>query len=247
MNTPAIVKPIPQKVCAQKPFFCEYVASAFDDFSPKVLTADYWQAQNAISGTAQGRGTTYFVETKAKQNWVLRHYYRGGLIGKLINDSYLYTGIKNTRAYKEFHLLAKLVEQGLPVPEPIAYRIHKKGLTYSGDILTKRIMNAQDLVGILSSNSISSQLWQKIGSVIKSFHKQGVYHHDLNAHNILIDQDEKVWIIDFDQGEIRSNLSNWPQGNMERLLRSFRKEKGRITDFVWEESDWQHLMQGYQS
>jgi len=55
-------------------------------------------------------------------------------------------------------------------------------------------------------------------------HAQGVWHADLNVHNILIDTANKAWLIDFDRGRRFSQLSEQKrQGNLERLHRSFRK------------------------
>ncbi|MCI2282554.1 3-deoxy-D-manno-octulosonic acid kinase [Colwellia sp. MSW7] len=108
----------------------------------------------------------------------------------------------------------------------MAYRVTRQGLFYQADLLSSRIENAQDLVAILSKQTISSTLWKKIGRTIKRFHDHNIYHHDLNAHNILIDADENVFLIDFDRGEIRtSNQSQWQKSNMARLQRSFLKEK----------------------
>ena len=60
-------------------------------FSAEMLTATYWQDNNAVTGSAQGRGTTWFVayqdENNNQHDWVLRHYYRGGLIGRVIKDN----------------------------------------------------------------------------------------------------------------------------------------------------------------
>lgn len=209
-----------------------------------MLDAGFWQQNNAIVGSAQGRGTTYFIRHK-NHHWVLRHYYRGGLIGRLIKDSYLFTGIKNTRAVQEFTLLQTLAELGLPAPKPIAYRVKKSGIRYQADILTARIQNAEDLVAILAKRSISEQLWEKIGVCIKAFHQHGIYHHDLNAHNILIDKDEKVWLIDFDRGEQRKNQQKWQQQNLDRLLRSFNKEHNKLAQFHWQADNWQILIEGY--
>ena len=46
---------------------------------PKMFTGQYWKTQNAITGQATGRGTTYFFKHN-KNEYVLRHYRRGGLI-----------------------------------------------------------------------------------------------------------------------------------------------------------------------
>ncbi|MEW6989810.1 3-deoxy-D-manno-octulosonic acid kinase [Colwelliaceae bacterium 6441] len=244
MNPSAIVKPCHEKIVQQGNIYCCFDENAVDDFTANMLCADYWQQQNAISGTAQGRGTTYFIQ-HLHHDWVLRHYYRGGLVGKLIHDSYLFTGFENTRAAKEFALLKTLSALGLPAPKPIAYRIKRSGLIYQADILTARITQAQDLVALMSKHSLSTELWQKIGRCIKAFHQQGIYHHDLNAHNILIDSNEKVWLIDFDRGEQRNPDQAWQQANLDRLLRSFNKEQKRLPTFHWQADNWQIIIESY--
>jgi len=223
---------------------CLYDANRVDEFSPEMLDSHYWQKNNAVLGTAQGRGTTWFVQYQ-KQHWVLRHYYRGGMIGKINKDKYCFISLAATRAAREFELLKKLQQLNLPAPNPIAYRVVKKGFLYQADLLSERIIEAEDLVAKLSSTKISDKLWQKIGATIKRFHHHGIYHHDLNAHNILIDQQDKVWLIDFDQGDQRKVASNWQQANMSRLLRSFNKEKKRLDQFYWQENNWLTLLQGY--
>ena len=251
MNQPAIVKPCHEKTFQQGNVYCQYDSAEINVFKPEMLSSAYWQERDAIVGSAQGRGTTWFITTKnaanVEKNWVLRHYFRGGLVGKIINDQYLYTGMKNTRAAREFDLLLKMRALGLPAPKPIAFQVIKNGLCYRADLLSSRIENAQDLVAILSEKIIDEQLWQEIGRVIKTFHQQGIYHHDLNAHNILIDDNNKVWLIDFDQGEQRKSIGKWQADNISRLLRSFRKELKRIESFHWREKNWQALLNGYQS
>ncbi len=219
-----------------------------DDFSSQMLDADYWQHRGEVVGTAQGRGTTYFIQGQHQQaQWVLRHYYRGGLIGKLIKDNYFYHTMAKTRAFQEFALLVAMGEKGLPAPQPVACRVIKSGLSYQADLLTSRIENASDLVDILQGRTLDAAQWHAIGQVIAQFHQAGIYHHDLNAHNILIDKENKVWLIDFDRGEVRKNIEGWPQSNVSRLLRSFNKEKNKLPTFYWTPENWQQLLSGYQA
>ena len=217
-----------------------------DNFSPKFLDGEYWQAQNAVIGTAQGRGVTWFIRYENK-DWVLRHYYRGGVIGKFNKDHYIYTGIDKTRAAREFELLNHMRTLALPVPKPIAYRVIKKGMFYQADLLTERVCNAQDIISLLTKQPVSLVLWEKIGCTIKKFHQHNIYHHDLNIHNILIDKKENVWIIDFDRGELRLNTDDWKKENMDRLLRSFHKEKNKLASLHWQSSDWDTLIAAYSS
>ncbi len=236
--------------------YCLFDRTEITHFTPDMLKPSYWQKQNAITGSAQGRGTTWFIrycedssnnnqKNNQEKHWVLRHYYRGGLIGKVINDSYFFTSQKNTRAVKEFTLLARMQALALPAPKPIACCVTRHGLFYRADLLSSRIENAQDLVAILTKQLITDELWFAIGKTIKQFHRQGIYHHDLNAHNILVDSNNKPWLIDFDQGEQRTIQQSWQQSNMQRLLRSFNKEKDKLSHFNWSENNWQALLSGY--
>ena len=222
-----------------------YHTNWVNNFHSDLFDVNYWVEKDAVVGSAKGRGTTWFLKHE-NENLVLRHYYRGGLVSKLLNDQYLFTGLANTRAYREFFLLLQLNELGLPAPAPVAIQIQRSGLIYRSDILTLRIRNSEDLVSILSASKLEAAEWKKIGATIRQFHLHDIYHHDLNAHNILIDEQGKVWLIDFDQGDIRQNGAGWKANNLNRLKRSFVKEAGKLDKFMWQESDWDALLEGYQ-
>jgi 3-deoxy-D-manno-octulosonic acid kinase len=241
-----IVKPCHEKVYQEGSLYCLYNGDVVSTFSKDFFSPAYWQSIHAIAGTALGRGTTYFIHYQNNQ-WVLKHYYRGGLIGKLNKDSYLLMGIENTRAVKEFRLLQWMVSQKLPVPVPVACQINKGLFTYQADLITTRIENARDLVTILQTEVVVETTWQKIGQTIARFHRLGVYHDDLNCHNILLNAQGEIFIIDFDRGERRTPDKAWQRENLDRLLRSFNKELNRLKSFTWQDNQWQALIKGYQS
>ncbi|MDU0353458.1 3-deoxy-D-manno-octulosonic acid kinase [Paraglaciecola aquimarina] len=191
---------------------------------------------------ATGRGTTYFFEHQSKQ-FVLRHYLRGGLIGKVLDQQYVYTGLQRTRAWQEFTLLKHMTSLGLPCPTPIAAHIKKIGIYYRADIILSKIPQANDLYNLLQSTHIDSEIWRHIGQTIAKFHRQQVYHHDLNIHNIMLDASNQAWLIDFDKCSIKHG-NKWKKANLARLHRSFEKEKAN-KGIEWSNSDWQHLLAGY--
>ncbi len=244
MNLSTIVKQTSVKLLQQNALSCLYDAELIPDFTPKMFTKDYWQERDAVLGHATGRGITWFVKHD-NANLVLRHYYRGGLVGRMLTDQYVYPGLEKTRAVQEFLLLAKLNALNLPAPKPVAVNIERSGLIYRSDILIELIPGAKDLVGLLQEGPIDETLWHKIGETIKAFHQHRIYHHDLNSHNIMLDDKQHVWLIDFDQGQQMAKGGDWQKQNMLRLLRSFRKEKNKLDTFHWEEKDWQALMTGY--
>tara|TARA_B100000809_G_scaffold28636_1_gene24874 strand:+ start:141 stop:929 length:789 start_codon:yes stop_codon:yes gene_type:complete len=232
---------------------CFFNQTLITDFTADMLSPTYWQQKDAVTGSAQGRGTTWFVaysdNNSIQHDWVLRHYYRGGFMGKINKDSYWFTGLESTRAACEFALLRHIQTLQLPAPEPLAYRVIQQGLYYKADLLSSRIKHAQDLVATLSENPLADNIWRRIGATIKRFHHHGIYHHDLNSHNILLDEKDQVFLIDFDRGELRTNPVNnrWKQENMARLQRSFLKEFNKLEQFYFTDKNWQALITGYQS
>lgn len=212
----------------------EQVKYAFD--------AEYWQQQDRIIGSATGRGTTWFIELDSVQA-ALRHYRRGGLFGKIVQDSYFFLGIEKTRSFLELKLLQRLNEAGVNVPRPIAARVLKRSLTYQADLLSEKVSNAQDLVAILEQRSLTDCEYRKVGVEIRKMHLAGVNHTDLNIHNILIDSNNEVWVIDFDKCII-DHGGSYDKSNLSRLLRSFRKERKK-RNIRWKEENFSSLIRGY--
>lgn len=215
------------------------------DACPDFFKGNYWQQRHSITGSSVGRGTTYFFELN-KQQFVLRHYLRGGLIGKLLTDQYLFLGLANTRAHQEKKLLQHMQSLGLPAPIPAASQVVKKGLHYSADLITVKIPNAVDIHHILLERELSPDIWQEIGRTIARFHQHQIYHHDLNIHNVMLDDSGKVWLIDFDKCSVKTG-EEWKQQNLDRLLRSLNKESTHNSVYSFSQSDWQHVLTGYKA
>lgn len=222
---------------------CWYADGVFAHPSPQLFDPAWWQARRQVVGTSLGRGVTWFVKDELR-HMVLRHYYRGGMVGKLVRDRFWFEGVAASRAMVEFSLLADMYEQGLPVPRPLAARMTKQGPFYRADILIERIRGAKDLVALLKLGPIRDAVWLQIGQTLRRFHEAGVYHADLNSHNVLLDKSDKVWLIDFDKGAIRTP-GEWQKANLNRLLRSFNKEAQLHTSFYFVPDNWQTLLQGY--
>src|SRR5262249_3462767 len=104
-----------------------YDASRAGNAAASWFDPGYWKERNEIEGEARGRGTTHFVRN-GRQQFVLRHYRRGGLIAKLMGDRYFWRNESTTRAFEEWQLLYHLHRAGLPVPAPIAARYRRQGL-----------------------------------------------------------------------------------------------------------------------
>ncbi|MBD1581553.1 3-deoxy-D-manno-octulosonic acid kinase [Pseudoalteromonas sp. S16_S37] len=216
------------------------------DVSLEWFDPAHWQRLNAIVTTKEGRATAWFYKHNAQVN-VLKHYWRGGLIGKLLSDQYFFCGLKKTRVYQEFKLLCALDKLGLPVPTPVAAKVTVQGLIYRGDLITSAVPGAKSLCELLQTRQATEQELSLVGRTIAKFHKQGVYHADLNINNILFSDNSKVYLIDFDRGQLRQPQATWQQANIERLKRSCNKEAGKWPTFYFSEHDWQTLLSAYQT
>ncbi|NVJ64886.1 MAG: 3-deoxy-D-manno-octulosonic acid kinase [Gammaproteobacteria bacterium] len=205
---------------------------------------NHWQRQDAVAGQSVGRGITYFFKHQ-KKPYVLRQYRRGGLIGKFIKKSYWFKDLESTRAFQELNVLKQLRQLKLPAPKPVAALVQVQGSRYQAQIITRRIKKAQDLFHYLQSDGLSEQQWQQVGFMIKQFHQHGLYHSDLNIHNIMLNKKGNFWLIDFDKARFVPPMASELGANLDRLLRSLRKEKAKLDSFHWQEQDWAHLLQGY--
>ena len=206
---------------------------------------EYWRARHALTGRAHGRGTTWFVRDDDRA-LVLRHYLRGGKLARLLRDRYPWWGLRFTRAWREWHLLAHMTQLGLPVPHPVAARVVRHGVSYTADLITQRIADASSLAQRLSHRPLVPAVWSAIGVCIRRFHDVGIDHADLNAHNILLDHRNEVHLIDFDRGRQRIP-GPWQARNLARLQRSLNKLKAQLPGFAYSEADWRALEQGYRA
>ena len=87
-------------------------------------------------------------------------------------------------------------------------------------------------------------VWEAVGQLVAQFHRAGLDHADLNAHNILFDGRGRGWFIDFDQSRLRIPATAWREANLARLHRSLRKLRGmRSTEDV--DADFARLRAAY--
>ncbi|MDX1467303.1 MAG: 3-deoxy-D-manno-octulosonic acid kinase [Halomonas sp.] len=182
----------------------------------------WWRDAGRVTGEAPGRGASLFLDAGDGVEWVLRPYRRGGLIARLSETRYLWTGLERTRAFHELRLTARLRERGLPVPRPVAARVTHHGLTYEAALVTVRIPGARALAELITHEQADEALLVRVGATVRRFHDEGLDHVDLNARNLLIDPEGRVWLIDLDRCRL-GRPGRWRAANLARLQRSFEK------------------------
>jgi 3-deoxy-D-manno-octulosonic acid kinase len=189
-----------------------------------------------------GRGAVTLVSTPLGEG-VLKHYQRGGWLASLLGDRYFYTDTESSRSFAEFRLLLALFESGLPVPQPLAARIQVNGWFYRAELITQRLIDTCSLHDWLSAAPPTLAMARAVGATLARFHRIGLYHADLNAHNILL-RGHEVYLIDFDRSHLLAPNARWQQANLGRLKRSLKK-LGHLSDAVSEAPFWRPLWEAH--
>ena len=210
-----------------------------DRFAP-----EGWPHAEPITGPLRsaGRGNTTYIGNVPRQ-FVLRHYMRGGFVGRLVRDSYWFKGEDLTRPFLEWRMLAKMADSGLRVPRPAAARYRRRGLFYKADIITVRIPDVVSLAQYIEQPR-DGEFWTELGAAIFSFHAAGVFHADMNAYNLQIDANDKLWMLVFDRGRL-IQPGPWQQKTLGRLHRSLRKIKMLDPLLNYSRMEWELLLEGY--
>ena len=222
-----------------------YDKAIINQISDERFTPEGWLHAEVLTGSlrSSGRGNTMYIGNVPRQ-FVLRHYRRGGLIGKLIRDTYIFSGADKTRSFREWRLLDKLAANNMRVPRPAAARYVQRGTFYTADIITMRVPGIVPLSQYIADNDPDEEFWHRCGEAIFEFHAVGVYHADMNAYNVQIDKDGLLWLLDFDKGALRPP-GRWQQETLSRLHRSLKKIVDLDPRLNFRSGNWDQLLEGY--
>ena len=223
-----------------------YDGDQLREFTPLIFHRCAIKKAGRVCRRKGGRGETFFFLHRGL-DLVHKRYRRGGFYRHFIRETYFFTQLPKTRMWQEFNLLCELYADGLPVPKPVAVCCHRcLGIGYRGDLITERICGAETLAERLGASPAGGLVWHNVGRTIRKFHDNRVNHADLNANNVMIDNQGSVYLIDFDKGRIEpEGADGWKGENLARLLRSLNKLKAGHRSFFFQEQDWEELLAGY--
>ncbi len=217
-------------------------------FTSEDFNLSYWHSESGSIVLSGGRGASQKILIDG-QFYVLRNYLRGGLIARLLHDQYFWTGLNKTRPFLEQKAIEQALLHKLPVPEVVAFNVQKQGLFYRASIISRYINNQGTLASFMYENELPEKLWFELGKLIKKLHQANIFHADLNANNILINEAGEFYIIDFDKAEIISSTATSSGKNVHRLLRSLLKiqklREAQNRPFNFNLQQWQFLLEGY--
>ena len=206
---------------------------------------EHWRGSEGFRQHLGGRGGSCRIGLDDRQA-VLRRYHRGGFIGKFLYNQYLWLGKSLSRPWREWKVLELARAAGLPVPEPLAACVCRSGLSYRAALITAYLENTEMLTERLERGELGAGGWFSLGQLIKRLHESGIRHADLTSDNVLIDDEERFYLVDFDQARVMKRLDDWQWRPLLRFRRSIEK-RDRRRRLHFGENDWQALMDGYQS
>jgi 3-deoxy-D-manno-octulosonic acid kinase len=133
---------------------------------------------------------------------VVKYYTRGGLIHYLVKRRYLKWG--KTRSQIEYELLQKIRKIGINAPEPVvqAYRGH---LFYKAWLVTREIRHPLSLVRLsMQDETLARRAANSVTEQISLLIQNNILHVDLHPGNVVVDDQGRVFLVDFDKGRIYS-------------------------------------------
>ena len=192
---------------------------------------------SAAEAGAGNRRSAFRLKLAGGLELFARRGRRGGMIGSILGD--VYVGIA-PRPLNELALTVEAMRRGIPVAEPMGAMIEWIGpALYRGFCLTRAVrgMTLWEFVKTDDDPIVRGHVLGQARAAIDTMHKQGLFHADLNLHNLLVTQAREsfsVIIIDLD----KARLFDAPlpaamrRANAARLKRSARKldPSGRFLD-----------------
>lgn len=213
---------------------------ADEHFEPR-----YWQRKAGFETTLGGRGGSCLIDIDGRKS-VLRRYHRGGAIGSLFSDQYLWMGQASSRPWREWEVLLRARAAGLPTPEPIAACTCRRGFWYRAALITAFLDDTEMMTERLQREKLVRDCWHTLGMLIQRLHGAGIRHADLTTDNILMDSNDRFYLVDFDKARIMQRLDDWQWQPLNRLRRSIVKRHGQQA-LHFDAEDWQALIDGYRS
>jgi 3-deoxy-D-manno-octulosonic acid kinase len=181
-------------------------ASDLTDRQLKQLILLFNMPTNAVDSVLGGRGSVAIAHLEGIGSVVVKYYTRGGFVRYLVKRRYLRWG--KTRCQTEYELLQKVRDLGVRAPEPIAYA-YQGGLFYKGWLVTKKIKDQQTLAELSCTDEeyahiVMKELINQVSTLIKN----NIFHVDLHPGNVLVDSDNRVFLLDFDRACISQSDKN---------------------------------------
>jgi hypothetical protein len=197
-----------------------------------------------------GRGRLRVFNLGDGTKALVRSYRHGGVLRALTGDLFF---TWPPRPLRELSVTEAARKRGVPTVEILAAGVERVcGPLYRGWLATREIQGARDVWAVVQGDDFAGgskhALLEAVARAVRSMHRSGVYHRDLNLKNILARRESErleSYIIDLDKsrlfpGDVPAAMA---EKNLARLGRSIRKldPAGRYLSG----SDWDLFLKFY--
>jgi tRNA A-37 threonylcarbamoyl transferase component Bud32 len=177
-----------------------------------------------------GRGRLRVLKLGDGTSALVRVYRHGGALRALTGNLFF---TWPPRPMRELSITEAARKRGVRTVEILAAGVERVcGPLYRGWLVTREIQGARDVWAIVQGDDCTGgskyALLESVAHMVRSMHRSGVYHRDLNLKNILVRRESERlegYIIDLDKS--RMFPDGVPQAmaekNLARLGRSIRK------------------------
>lgn len=140
--------------------------------------------------------------------------------------------LRKSRANVSWYNANLLEYLGIATPRPLGF-VEKRflGLRQKAYFISEQIAG-RSLADLADAEIQQADMLQQISELFEQLHRHHIYHGDLKATNLLVDQQQKIWLIDLDamqqitktgfgrlhKKEQQRFLRNWPVGETRHLL-----------------------------
>lgn len=242
--------------------------SAAADWLAKILgaglTLHRWAAESADVISFTGRGSVHAVAAPTpgpdrSGRWVVRHYRRGGVVARYLDDRYLAAG--DSRPVRELKASVEARRRGVPTPAVVAGAVYASGLFYRADIATEFIPDAPSLADLLfrsapsdesNANRVDTETALYLaGRVVRRLEGTRVLHPDVSAGNILVrsrggEAEAEAYVIDLDRCNVLPEAARYPHHFMRDRLERSLKKLGEVHSVRLSDAAWQALHDGFE-
>lgn len=210
----------------------EEASAWMDSVLASGMTVYDWSERRQGRTEFRGRGPVFSVPAPAAgpdgaARWAVRHFLRGGAMAMHMGDRYVRVG--RPRPFRELAASMTARARGVRTPAVVCGVIYPDGPFYRADLVTEVVPNTRTLADTLYEQD-GTRGWlvamTRSGELIRRLADAGVFHVDLNAHNILLTEepDGDVFVVDLDRARILSHSSKSARERMTaRLIRSIVK------------------------
>ena len=183
---------------------------------------------SAVEAGAGNRQSAYRLDLGDGAELFARRGRRGGLIASILSD--VYFGIR-PRPLTELAVTVEAMRRGIPVAEPMGAMIEwLSPVLYRGFFLTRAVrgMTLWEFLKTDDDPTVRTHVLGQARAAIETMHEKGLFHADLNLHNLLVTQARdsfSVVVIDLDKSRLLDAPlpSAMRRANAARLIRSARK------------------------